>query len=59
VLEFLIDVLVGWIPNRWDGKSLPKKETLRSSFRVTSGSVPRVSGRWAAYSTTVAESSMQ
>jgi hypothetical protein len=55
VIGFLIDLLTGLFPDRWAGKSLSKRGTIRSAFRATSGAVPRVSGRWAVYSTSIGE----
>ena len=56
MLEFLVDLASGQFPRRWDGKRLSDKGTIRSAFRLVSGAEPRITGRWALYSTAVSES---
>ncbi len=43
------------LPRQWDGKSLSKKGTIRSSFRLISGSEPEINARWATYGTSISE----
>ena len=57
MIEFLLNALAGLIPipKRWDGKNVSSKGTVRSAFRILSGSQPGLTDRWSTYSTAITD----